>query len=114
VQCALCTKAMAGEALPADAIEMYNAGKMGMRDVSVLRVEEDPTIAGEKFTLRSLAGQVVHAIGFGKRDDNPLESVKVAKSKRRKRLFADIDLGADSLGSMQDVDRNLNAEKEKS
>ena len=84
-----------------------------MREVSVLRVEDDPTIAGEKFTLRSLTGQIAHAIGFGKRDDTPLESVKVSKSKRRKRLFADIDLQEDSLGSMQDIDANLNAAKEK-
>lgn len=112
VQCALCAKALAGEPVPADAIELYNAGKLGMRDVSVLRVEDDPVLAGEKFTLRSLTGQLVHAIGFGKRDDSPLASVQVAKGKRRKRLFADIDLDAPSLGSMEEIDANLNAEKE--
>jgi hypothetical protein len=111
----LCAKALAGEAVPVDDIQMYNAGKMGMRDVSVLHVQDDPTIAGEKFSLRSLTGQLAHAIGFGKRDDNPLESVKVSKSKRRQRLFADIDLDSqpNSLGSMQEVDQNLEAAKEK-
>jgi hypothetical protein len=115
VRCALCAKALAGEAVPADDIQMYNAGKMGMRDVSVLHVQDDPTIAGEKFSLRSLTGQIAHAIGFGRRDDTPLESVKVSKSKRRQRLFADIDLDSqpNSLGSMQEVDQNLEAAKEK-
>jgi hypothetical protein len=113
-RCALCERALAGEPVPTDAIQMYVAGKAGHRDVSVLRVEDDDNRGGTKFTLRSLLGLTSRALGFTKPEAEPLESVKVSKGKRRPRLFADVDLSDESqgIGSMEQIDKALTAEKE--
>jgi len=114
VRCALCERALAGEPVPTDAIQMYTAGKAGSRDVSVLRIEDDDNRGGTKFTLRSLIGQTVRALGFAKVDAAPLESVKASKAKRRSRLFMDQDLEQDmeGIGTMEQIDLALAAEKE--
>lgn len=94
---------------------MYNASKGGMRPVSMLHVEDDISVGGEKFTLRSLGGAIAHALGFPKKSEEPLHSVKVAKGKQRDRLFKGIDLEEEGgMGSMQSIDAALNAGKEKS
>lgn len=112
--CAICSAALKGELLTAEAIEMYNAGKMGMRDVSMTNVSDVVVAGGEEFTLRSLGNLIGRALGFAKKEEAPLKSVKIAQDKRRSRLFADVDLEqTSSLGSMVDVDAALNRAKEK-
>ena len=114
VRCEMCARALNGEPVPAEDIAMYNASKLGRRIVTTLQVEDDLTVAGEKFSFRHLLGQVAHAVGFGRRDDpSKLESVKTSKSKRRSRLFESVDLDAPVLGSMEEIDSALEAGKDK-
>ena len=100
--------------LPADAIEMYNLSKRGQREIAMVNVSDDAMEAGgAKFTLRSLGGAIAQAVGFTKTEEKPLESVKVAKQKRRGRLFDSVDLDKmTAMGSMQEVDTQLEAAKE--
>ena len=98
--------------MTAEAIEMYNRSKQGMRSVSMVTVDDTVSFGDEKFTLRSLGGSIAHALGFAKKDVEPLQSVKVAKGKKRGRLFEGVDL-ENGIGSMESVDAALEAGKEK-
>jgi len=102
--------------MPADAIEAYKLGTLGHRDrqVTGVNVSDEVTAGGEKFTLRSLGGFVAHALGFAKTEEKPLESVRVAKIKKRGRLLESVDLEKmeGGLGSMQELDAALNKAKE--
>jgi hypothetical protein len=118
VTCVICRAALDGVALPAEAIDLYNRSKGGMRPVSLVNVSEELTVGGEKFTLRSLGTSLAHALGFPKKDVEPLQSVKVAKSKNRGRLFEGVDLDkeparARAIGSMEEIDGALNAARDK-
>jgi hypothetical protein len=116
VRCALCERALAGEPLTTEAIQLYTAGKVGGRDVSVLRVEDNDNRGGTKFTLRSLIGATVRAFGLAKPEAAPLESVKTSKAKRRPRLFMhedlEKDMATDEIGTMEGIDKALVAAKE--
>jgi hypothetical protein len=60
-----------------------------------------------KFTLRSMGGDIVRALGFKKKDQPVPESAKLAKEKRRAPLFENIQLGQPELGTMVDIDSKL-------
>lgn len=87
------------------ALQNYELQKQGRSTLSslLLQPESDPKIKGvdpKKFSFRSMAADVMTAIGnFGLKvgtqlspTGEPPASSVLAKSKRRKRLFADIDL----------------------
>lgn len=114
VTCAICTASLEGRVLTAEAIEMYNLSKLGKRDVSLVNLSDEIKTHGAKFTLRSMGSAVMQAFGFPKPDAEPPRSVQVAKSKRRERLFKDVDLDREEpvLGSMIEVDAQLNRAKE--
>jgi hypothetical protein len=88
---------------------------MGRSDVGLLTLpDEGPKVLGipkKKFTLRSLGGGILSALGnfsLGQppNENKAAESVKISKAKRRGRLFANVD-----LGSMEDVDKKLSKDK---
>lgn len=112
VTCAVCAAALEAKMLTPDAMDMYNRSKGGMRNVSMLVMENDPTVLGEKFSLRTMGGALVRALGFAKEKPDDLESVKVARGKARKRLFEDVDLD-EGMGSMEQIDAVLVEAKEK-
>jgi hypothetical protein len=94
---------------------MYNASKQGLRDVTVVSVPQEKV--GD-FTLRGMGQAVIHALGFSKSEEKPLESVKVSRKKQRGRLLEHVDLdnlteAPKEIGSMQDIDSALVAAKEK-
>lgn len=112
VTCAICAAALEAKMMTPEAIDMYNRSKGGMRNVSMLVVADDATQTGDKFSLRTMGGSLIRALGFGKEPIEELESVRVAKGKSRKRLFDDVDL-EEGMGSMEQVDAALVAAKEK-
>lgn len=115
--CEICRRVENGEPLNDDMIRNYRLAKASRVDVSVLTLpEEDPLrahgIPRKRFSLASMAGELVRAIGkfkittVPKIQENPDKtkaSVAVAKSKRRGRLFENVDL----IGSMEEVDKKL-------
>src|SRR5678815_902279 len=63
--CELCRRIMNGEKLTEDAIRQYKLNKAGKVDVSLLIVpDEMPRAVGQKFSLRSLAGEFMQAVGL--------------------------------------------------
>lgn len=110
----MCQASHEGRLLTAEQIEAYNASKMGERDLPLLNLSTVTEVAGEKFTLRSLGGFITHALGFKKEEGAPLESVRTSKNKARGRLFDGVDLEQrKGLGSMQEIDAQLNVAKER-
>lgn len=114
--CMICQYAEAGKPLTEEVINMYRASKMGRSDVGLLVLpDEGPKVLGipkKKFTLRSLGGGILSALGNFSLSQPPnenkaaAESVKISKAKRRGRLFANVD-----LGSMEDMDKKLSKDK---
>lgn len=106
--CAVCDFAERGVQLSEAQLAEYNASKRGRRgDVSFLRVPPPEEIAdAAPFTLRSLGGAVLKAVGLTLPKQAKAESTKAAERKKRGRLFENVDLGK-SLGSMQDIDEAL-------
>jgi hypothetical protein len=104
----MCDFAERGIQLTGEQLAEYNASKRGRRgDVSFLRVPPPEEIAdAAPFTLRSLGGAVMKAMGLTLPKKEKGESTKAAERKRRGRLFEHIDLEK-SLGSMQEIDEQL-------
>lgn len=111
--CAICDAALKGIPLTEDAINLYNAGKLGMRPVTMVNLNEEITTKGGKFTFRSLGGFVSQALGLAKPEPKPLESKKKAQQKARGRLLENVDLNSEPIGSMEQIDHSLQAAKEK-
>lgn len=106
--CVICDFAHRGIQLTDKQLAEYNASKRGRRgDVSFLRVPPPEEItAAAKFTLRSLGGSVMKAMGLTTPKKEKAESSKAAERKKRGRLFEHIDLEK-SLGSMEEIDTAL-------
>ena len=110
--CEPCRREANDEApLTAEALQQYELSKQGRSDVSMLLVPSEPPkvegVTHKKFTFRTMAGGVLTALGkFGLnlgaqlKEPEVVEGVRlskskeVAQSKRRKRLFADVDIDA--------------------
>jgi hypothetical protein len=113
--CVVCQYAEEGKVMTEEQINMYRASKMGRSQVGLIVVpDEGPKVLGipkKKFTLRSLGNGILSAIGsfaLGQppNENKAQESVKIAKAKRRGRLFEHVD-----LGSMNEVDGKLKEPK---
>lgn len=113
--CAICQCAEEGKPLTEEQINLYRASKMGRSDVGLLNLSDElPKVVGipkKQFTLRSMGTGILNAIGnfaLGKpqTDTKASDSVKIAKGKRRSRLFANVD-----LGKMEDLDKQLKDKK---
>lgn len=99
--CAICQKAQDGELLTQEAVELYERSKQGKGAVSLVVVPQEVEPGG--FSLRAMVGDAFKAVGFRKKEkDKAVQSVQVAKSKQRKRMFESVDLGA-----MEDIDAQL-------
>ena len=114
-QCELCRRIANGEHITEDAIRQYKLLKAGKQDVSLLVVPDElPRAVGQKFSLRSLAGEVMNAIGLKipKTDtaSKAEKSTQVAKQKRRPRIFQNVDLQSD-LGNIEALDKKIGENK---
>lgn len=69
----------------------------------VLVPDTTPKAFSKKFSFRSMAGDLLEAVGFlqKKKEEAPV-SPKLVKQKRRPRLFDSVD-----LGSIESVDQKL-------
>lgn len=90
--CELCRRIEAGEEVTEAAVTQYLLAKAPKIDVSMLLLPEEPR--GKKFSLRSLGGVVMEAIGLAKPEKQAVPSAKLAKEKKRTRLFQNVDLGS--------------------
>lgn len=117
--CELCRRVENGEILTDQAIREYKLSKADKVDVSLLVLEE-PDLAAfgfKKFSLRSMAGDAMSALGRFLLNEGPqtkeqtaaLPSVKVARQKRRPRLFSNISLDEEpqGIGDMKSIDKAL-------
>lgn len=106
--CEMCRRVANGEALSMEAVAEYEQLKEGQANVSLLVLPEVPK--GRAFTLSSMVGTVMQAIGFKKLTNQAsnTESAKLARSKKRGRLLESVD-----LGSMTDIDAKLNVSKQR-
>lgn len=117
--CEICRRVEAGESLTEEAIRAYKLSKADKVDVSMLVLNEpDLTAYGfKKFSLRAMAGDALSAVGRFLLNENAqtkeqtaaLPSVKVARQKRRPRLFSNISLQEEqqNIGDMNSVDKGL-------
>jgi hypothetical protein len=98
---------MSGELVTPEQARDYKLSKGPRGEIGMLLMTEEPE--GKKFTLRSLGGDIIEALGFKKADPvvDPQKSKAVARSKARGRLFENVDLGA----SMTELDEQLRKEK---
>lgn len=113
--CAICQAAEDGKPLTEEQINLYRASKMGRSEIGMINLSDElPKVSGvpnKKFTFRSLGTGILNALGnfaLGKpqTEVKATDSVKIAKSKRRGRLFANVD-----LGNMEDLDKQLKDKK---
>ncbi|MDE2099983.1 MAG: hypothetical protein KGL39_22205 [Patescibacteria group bacterium] len=120
--CAICDAAERGVPLPVEFLREYEASKLSKADVGSLNLPAEPSLEGVGFTKRKMrfatvAGELIRAAGrfaLGqqtteeKRAQQP--SAKLAKEKRRPRLFSkplsELEQKS-SLGTMQDIDNQL-------
>lgn len=104
--CAVCQAAHDGIQLTEEQLAAYNASKEGRRgSVSFLRIPPPDELKDFiPFTLRSLGGGLLRAIGLAKAEETVPESVKTARRKGRGRLFENQDIG---IGSMEEIDTQL-------
>ena len=102
--CALCERSERGEIVSPEAIRDYKMSKAGKVDVSYLVVPDNtPKALGiKKFSLQSLGGQILRAVGLPQGVEAVKESVKISREKKRPRLFSNVD-----LGSMSEIDEAL-------
>lgn len=101
--CVICDRAEQGLPLSAEALADYNLSKAGREDVSMLLVPPEPPAGiAKKFSLRTMAGDIMHALGFVKPEKEIPKSAQVARSKKRGRLFEQTD-----LGTMDQIEQKL-------
>ncbi len=109
-QCELCRRVELGEPMTEDMVRQYKSAKIGHEDVTMLLLPvETPHGLGKKFSVRSMAGNVMQALGIKQPPPEPTISQHVAKSKQRKRLFESVQ-----LGSVESLDQELNKNKDRS
>lgn len=107
--CAMCEMILSGKPIPEETLKQYMLSKQTKVDVSMLLLEEeDSKDFKAKFSLRSMGGGIIRALGFAKPKTEEPASMKVARGKKRPRLFENVDLG-DS--SMEAVDAALKKHK---
>jgi hypothetical protein len=114
--CALCERILSGKPLTEEAILEYEKSKVASQDISMLNLSKYDKGAST-FKLRTLGGNIMRALGLAKPPTPELESTKIAKSKRRPRIFADAQPGQTetkpSLGSMETLNQELERQKQK-
>lgn len=97
-----------GEAPPEDARTAYQFSKANVTDVSLLVVKEEQKIYNSlstKFTLRSMGGNMLQALGFKKKERavKPRKTLEIVEQKQRQGLFTSTDLGLD----LNELDKKL-------
>lgn len=101
-QCEMCRRTENGEKITNEAVREYEQLKMQHSNVSLLVLPEEQK--GPRFTLGSMVSNVLTAVGFKKQTNQTqvMPSARLAKEKKRGRLFESVD-----LGSITDVDQQL-------
>lgn len=106
--CEMCRRIENGEPITTEALQQYEAQKLGRGNNTSLLVMAETPVAKE-FSIKSLTGEFLKAIGLKnakKRPDAPV-SQAVAKTKRRGRLFDN-----PQFGSMTQLDEELRRQDE--
>lgn len=118
--CAICLASEESKPIPEDALLSYRISKGLKSDVSALNIPDTSptkTLKRKIFSFGSLAGEVFAALGrFAASEktvtqqevNSALTSVKIARDKRRPRLFSNVSLGQEDkpvIGSMSGVDK---------
>ena len=113
--CALCERVLSGQPLTAEAIAEYRKGKDVMESTTLVDMSQYNNKPPDgSFKLRTMGGNILKALGLAKAKQPELESVKVARSKKKPRIFADNQPGeAQGLGTIQALDAELQRQKEK-
>jgi hypothetical protein len=111
--CALCERVLSGQPLTAEAIADYRKGKDAAESITLVDMSQYNSKPDGTFKLRTMGGNIMRALGLAKPKQPELESVKVAKSKRKPRIFADNQPGEQGLGSITELDAELQRQKEK-
>lgn len=98
---------MNGEPITEQSIKEYELAKLGKANVTLLDLSVELPEEVKKFSLRTMVGEFLGAVGFLKKpkEEEP-KSQKVAKQKRRGRLFENVQ-----LGSMTEIDERLKKEE---
>lgn len=111
--CERCRRVLEGEApIDDERMKEYVLSKGVKTDVSMVLL---PTaeLGMKRFSLRSLGGDLLEAVGLRKIQEQAKESTKIARSKKRTRLFGNANLGApqpeakQSFGSITEIDAQL-------
>ena len=92
--CAMCDRALQGKQVPEEQLREYMLAKSTKVDVSMLVLrQEERTSLKNKFSLRSMTGEFMKALGFPKPEPPKEQSTVVSDKKRRPRLFSNVELG---------------------
>ncbi len=126
-KCALCDLAERGIPITEDALRAYKLSKAEREDVTALTLPDDSALVAmgikKNFSLTDIAGDIFKAVGkfaASEKSGPPpseLQSVKLAKSKRRPRLFSGVSLadqsapGQTHIGEMGEVLRKMSEEE---
>ena len=94
-RCALCQATLEGRVLTPEAVFAYRTSKEAVSDSTTLLVvpPQDPNEL--RFSIRSVLGGLMRAVGLQKEETQPPVSVQVAKRQKRGRLFDNVDVDDD-------------------
>jgi hypothetical protein len=106
VLCEVCQRALDGNPLPEEAVNAYRMSKARYQNVSLLIVQAEEKIQketiGTKFSLKSMGGDLLQAVGLKKPKAPPQKSKQVVEQKKREGLFASVN-----LGSLEELDQKI-------
>ena len=116
--CELCRRILEGEIITPEAVAEYKLAKRNRNDCTMLVLQEMEKHE-KKFSLSSMTGEFLSAIGFKRKETSvPSEtSTKISKSKKRGRIFESVDLEKEmappegGIGSMLEVDAELEKQR---
>lgn len=111
--CEICRRSQNGEPMDAESIRLYRLSKASRVDIGAVVLTEEPDtsamgIKNKKFSLANTAGDILSSVGrFAKsvvapKEERKQKSTELARSKKRGRLFANVD-----LGDMLELDKEL-------
>ena len=112
--CVICQAADEGRVLTPECIRDYKLSKGGRVDVSLLVLPEVmPGSKLKKFSMRTMVGDMLTAVGLKLTEGDKqkeLESKKVSKEKRSRRVFDGVDIDT-QLGSVTDFENRVKGDK---
>lgn len=99
--CEVCQRALAGTPMTPEQIAIYKESKERFQSVGMVVVHDEPQ-QHSKFSLRSLGGDLLSAIGLPKPKPKAPKSKTVIETKKREGLFRNVDFNLDQLEEKKD------------